>query len=385
MVHRNQLQKIPNIISKEVYMQWYSNFPEDIQQFILQLEKQPRFAEELAKFGYAVYQLNKKSISKKEFAEEIAVKALEMEPDNQQVRLHTEWVLDKKVPRWHFNIIQDKLRNDIYNKALLMFVKPESIVLEIGTGTGLLAMMAARAGAKKVYTCEMEPTVGQAAQENILKNNLQNQISVILKKSTELQIGVDLPEKADLLVSEITNSDLLGENILPIMDDAITRLLKKDAVILPNQIAVEGVLVSEISTILPFFNIQDIHGFDLSAFSRFKPLTYPIDKTNLKQIMPNALSEPLELLRFDFTIQKHFKEQIKTMEMQVNKTGKAYGMIKWILLQFTENLIYENKPPLESCWAPLLHIFPEPILVKKGESFPLCVRHNQKNIRVYPI
>ena len=384
MVLSGQLQKIPkNIMSKGVHMQWYNNFPEEIKQFILKLKKQPRFAEELAKFGYAVYQLYQKSSSKKELGEKIAVKALEMEPDNLQVRFHAEWVLEKKVPRWHFNIIKDELRNNIYDKALRKFVKQESIVLEIGTGTGLLAMMAAHAGAKKVYTCEMEPLVGQAARENILKNNLQDQISVILKKSTELKIGNDLPERADVLVSEITNNNLLGEYVLPIMEDAMTRLLKKDAVILPGQIAVRGALVGEISTILPFFNIQNIHGFDLSAFNRFKPLTYPIDKTNLKQIMPNALSEPLELLRFDFTSQKHFKEQTKTLKMPVNRTGKAYGLVKWILLQFTEDLIYENKPPLESCWAPILHIFPKPIPVTKGELFPLCVTHNQENIRIY--
>ena len=386
MVLPNQLQKIPkNIMSKEVYMQWYNDFPEDIQQFILKLKKHPRFAEELAKFGHAVYHLYEKTSSKKEIGKRIAVKALEMEPDNLQVRFHAEWALKKKVPGWHFNIINDQTRNDIYDRALRAFIKPNSIVLEIGTGTGLLAMMAARAGAQKVYTCEMEPLIAQAARENILKNNLQNQISVIPKKSTELRIGEDLPERADVLVSEITDSGLLGEDVLPVMEDAITRLVKKNAVLLPGQIAVQGVLVSEISTLLPLRDTQDINGFDLSAFNRFKPLTYPIDKTNLKHIMPNALSEAQELFRFDFTSQKHFSEQTKTLKMSINRTGKAYGLVKWILLQFTEDLIYENRPPLESCWAPILHIFPKPIPVKKGELFQLCVRHNQKNIRIYPI
>ncbi len=383
MILPNQLQKIPNIMSEEVYMQWYSNFPEDIQQFILQLEKQPQFAEKLARFGYAVYQLNQKSTSGKEFAEKIAIKALEMEPDNLQVRFHAEWAMQKKVPKWHFGIINDQMRNDTYDRALREFIKPNSIVLEIGTGTGLLAMMAARAGAKKVYTCEMEPLITQAARENILKNNLQDQISVIQKKSTELWIGEDLPERADVLVSEITDSGLLGEDVLPVMEDAMTRLVKKNAVLLPRQIAVQGVLVSEISTILPLRDTQDINGFDLSAFNRFKPLMYPINGAKLKQIMPNALSESMELLRFDLTSRKHVTEQNKTVKMPVTQSGKAFGLVKWIHLQFTEDLIYENRPPLESCWAPILHIFPKPIPVDKGQLFPLLVTHNKENIKIY--
>lgn len=365
-------------------MQWYNDFPEDIQQFIQQLKKRPRFAEELAKFGHAVYQLYQKSSSKKELGEKIAVKALEMEPDNLQVRFHAEWALKKKVPGWHFGIINDQMRNDTYDRALREFIKPNSIVLEIGTGTGLLAMMAARAGAKKVYTCEMEPLIAQAARENILKNNLQDQISVIQKKSTELRIGEDLPERADVLVSEITNSGLLGEDVLPVMEDAMTRLVKKNAVLLPRQIAVQGVLISEISTILPLRDTQDINGFDLSAFNRFKPLTCPIDRTSLKQVMPNTLSAPLELLRFDFTSQKHFTELSKTVKIPVSRTGKIYGLVKWIHLQFTEDLIYENRPPLETCWAPILHLFPKPISVEKGQLLPLCVVHKQRDIRIYP-
>ena len=362
----------------------YNDLPGDMQQFILQLKKRPRFAEKLAKYGHAVYQLYQNTSSKNRTGERIAIKAFEMEPDNLQVRFYAEWALKKKVPRWHFNIINDQMRNDIYDRALRKFIKPNSVVLEIGTGTGLLAMMAARAGAKKVYTCEIEPLIGQAARENILKNNLQDQVSVILKKSTELRIGEDLPEKADLLVSEITDSNLLGEYVLPIMEDAITRLVKKNAVILPGQSAVWGMLVSEIFTLPPLRDTQDINGFDLSAFNRFKPLTCPIDSANLKQVMPNALSAPLELLRFDFTSQKDFTEQSKTLRIPISRTGKAYGLVKWILLQFTENLVYENKPPLESCWTPILHIFPKPIPVEKGQLLPLCVTHNQKTITIFP-
>ncbi len=364
-------------------MQWYDNFPEDIKQFILKLKKHSLFVEELAKFGHAIYQLYENDSSKKKLGEELALKALEMEPDNLQVRFHTEWIMEKKVPKWHFKIINDQLRNAIYDKALREFIKPDSIVLEIGTGTGLLSMMAARAGAKKVYTCEMEPLVGQAARENIIKNNLQDRVSVILKKSTELRIGEDLPERADLLVSEIVDNNLLEENVLPTMEDAMVRLVKKNAVILPSQIATWGVLVSKIPTLLPFFNIQDVNGFDLSSFNRFKPLMYPINGAKLKQIMPNALSESVELLRFDLTSRKHLTEQNKTVKMPVTQSGKAFGLVKWIHLQFTEDLIYENRPPLESCWAPVLHIFPKPIPVDKGQLFPLLVTHNKENIKIY--
>src|SRR4051794_6332698 len=103
----------------------------------------------------------------KEAAVGLAARALALAPDHAEVRAIARGILSADVPSWHFAIIRDEPRNRAYEEALNRAVTPGSRVLEIGTGTGILAMMAARAGAAHVFTCEMEPAVALAARDVI--------------------------------------------------------------------------------------------------------------------------------------------------------------------------------------------------------------------------
>ena len=113
-------------------------------------------------------------------------------------------------------------------------------MFEIGTGTGLLAMLAARAGARHFYTCEAEQPVAEAARDIISRNGLSERITVIAKSAEKIRLVEDLPERADLFVAEIVDNSLLGERVLPLTELARARLLKPGAVLLPRAIAAMG-------------------------------------------------------------------------------------------------------------------------------------------------
>jgi type II protein arginine methyltransferase len=74
-----------------------------------------------------------------------------------------------RVPRWHFAMMNDEGRNQAFNAAIRNSVTSDSTVLEIGTGAGLLAMMAAKQGAT-VFTCESIPQLASLAEEVIQHN-----------------------------------------------------------------------------------------------------------------------------------------------------------------------------------------------------------------------
>src|SRR5438128_356977 len=96
------------------------------------------------------------------------------------------------------SMIADRLRLDAYSEALRRAIKPGVVVLDIGTGTGIFALLACRFGARKVYAVEPDDAI-EVAREVAAANRYQQRIEFIQELSTR----VALPERADVIVSDI--------------------------------------------------------------------------------------------------------------------------------------------------------------------------------------
>ena len=139
----------------------------------------------------------------------------------------------------HIRMLNDIERTKRYQQAIFNTVTATDIVLDIGTGTGVLATMAAKAGAKHVYAVEQSNLAG-LAKEVFANNGFANKITLIEGKSTD----IELPGKADILVSEIVGNDPLQENILPTTSDALSRLLKPGARLIPARLQIYALAIS---------------------------------------------------------------------------------------------------------------------------------------------
>ena len=127
-------------------------------------------------------------------------------PDDEDIDFMLRLQFSSIAPAWHIPMVNDEERNQAYDLALRRAVKPGDTVLEIGTGSGLVAMMAARAGAGKVVTCEVLPLIADIAREVVAKNGLSERITVLTRKSTQLQVGTDLAH-GDLHVADRLGRD----------------------------------------------------------------------------------------------------------------------------------------------------------------------------------
>lgn len=101
-------------------------------------------------------------------------------------------------------------------------------VLDIGTGTGLLAMLAVRHGADSVVACEMFAPVAACASKIIEENGFSSKIKLVNKHSTSLTVGPDgdLTFKANILVSEVFDTELIGEGAIQTFNHAHAVLLE---------------------------------------------------------------------------------------------------------------------------------------------------------------
>lgn len=135
-------------------------------------------------------------------------------------------------PRIHVVMLRDEPRTAGYLAAIRELVGPDDVVLDIGTGTGVLAVAAAEAGARQVYAIEANPETARYARALIDGSPCRDRIELINGWSTEVQ----LPERCDLLVSEMIGDDPLDEDIVAMTADAMERHLKPNARLIPKRL-----------------------------------------------------------------------------------------------------------------------------------------------------
>ena len=316
---------------------------------------------------------------KREDREQLACLAREAAPGNYRVRLLTQWIDRRQAPLWHFSIIDDGARNQVYAKALEYHVKPGMTVFEIGTGTGILAMLAARAGAGHVYTCERRPEVAEAAREIIAANGFADRVTVIAKSADDLVLGEDMPERADLFVAEIVDNSLLGEMVIPLTELARQRFLKPDAILLPHTVSAIGYLVAAGGHGYRW-RMTEALGFDLSAFNRFAPMEVNAGETG-GDVDP--LGPPTELLRVDLR-QDQSPELSLDLELAADRDGLAEGVMRWLHLDFGGGITFENSPPTASAWFPQIHVLPEARQVKAGERLDFELYRSRERLMLFP-
>ncbi|CAK9046403.1 tRNA(Met) cytidine acetyltransferase TmcA, partial [Durusdinium trenchii] len=111
--------------------------------------------------------------------------------------------------------------NAAYDAALRAVGRAPELVLDLGAGTGLLAALACQAHPScRAVACEVYERCAHVAGLVLKENGLQERVKVVNKVASDLEVGEDLPRKADLCIFELFDSQLLGESILPILRDA---------------------------------------------------------------------------------------------------------------------------------------------------------------------
>ncbi|MEO8259982.1 MAG: 50S ribosomal protein L11 methyltransferase [Acidobacteriota bacterium] len=314
----------------------------------------------------------------KERAADLAARALALAPDDGEIRAIAGEILSADVPSWHFVIVRDEPRNLAYEEALRRAVTPGSRVLEIGTGTGLLAMMAARAGAAHVFTCEMEPAVALAARDVIARNGLSERITVLSKRSTDVD-PAELGALADILVSETVSNDMLAEDTLPSLADAIARLVKPGGRVIPARGRVRVALAHEVR--MESRRIGVISGFDLSSFNR---LAGPCYQVVVGSPQLQLRSDAADLFHFDFQSGGPWSEQRSRVEVRAHG-GPVNGIVQWIALDMDEVGRYENQPgpTATSSWAALFHPFPTAVESRPAQACTIRARHDSTALRIW--
>ena len=298
------------------------------------------------------------------------------DPGHLAARLGAEWTLGQLVPLWHVPMMNERERNEAYRDGLAAVVGPDLEVFEIGTGSGLLAMIAARLGARAVRTCEAVPLIADTARAIVARNGLQDRVTVLSKPSHAVRVGEDLPEKADVLVHEIFSSELLGEAVLPAIEDAKARLLKPGGAVMPRAASIVVALVGG-EALGRHLHVDRVLDFDLGPFNAIYPKKVPLQREDLA---PRLLSDDVEAFRFDFAGASRFPAERRTLRLVATGDGTCHGVVQWLRVDLAPGVAYENhpsRPRAVANWQPTVFAFDAPLRLARGDTVTIEAAHDR--------
>ena len=229
------------------------------------------------------------------------------------------------------NMTLDLRRNQAYYEALKEVITPESVVLDLGAGLGILGLLAAQLGAKKVYLVEPEDVIA-VAKEIVAQNGCSDRVSCLQGKIED----IELPEPVDVIISVFTGNFLLQEDLLPSLFHARDKYLKPDGVMIPQGAVMEAVPVS-----LPEFYQEHIGcwsephlGINHSAARRYVNQAIYFERQQLSQ--GEYLAEPAKLLEIDFYTAQDTNCDVERV-YEVNSSELCHGWVGWFTMQLGDN------------------------------------------------
>lgn len=282
-------------------------------------------------------------------------------------------------PVEHARMLHDDRRTGDYLASIAAAVRPGNVVLDIGTGSGVLAVAAARAGARQVYAVEASD-IAHVAQQVFEVNGVQDRVTLIPGWSRQ----VELPERADLLVAEVIGNEPLEEEILETTLDARSRLLLPDARLIPHTLTLLARPV-----VLPEAELRQ-RAFGRSAVERwqslydvdFEPLldaalpapVHTITEGEVVSTWPPA-GPPVVLATLDLARLENPSVEA-SVDLVVDQPGRVNAVAITFRAGLYEGICHTLDPwawPASS-WATSVWVLPDPIDVPSGSALRVHYR-----------
>ncbi|CAL8263042.1 unnamed protein product [Merluccius merluccius] len=206
----------------------------------------------------------------------------------------------------HEEMLKDEVRTLTYRNSMYhnKHVFKDKVVLDVGSGTGILSMFAAKAGAKHVYGIECS-SISEYSERIIKSNHLHSVITIFRGKVEEVELPV---EEVDIIISEWMGYCLFYESMLNTVIFARDKWLKPGGLMFPDRAALYVVAIEDRQ--YKDFKIhwwENVYGFDMTCIRNVAMKEPLVDIVDSKQVVTNSCLVKRDL---DFTFELDFKGQL---------------------------------------------------------------------------
>merc|ERR1712045_764197 len=272
----------------------------------------------------------------------------------------------------HFGIHEEMLKDEVrtltyrnsmyHNKHLFK----DKIVLDVGCGTGILSMFAAKAGAKHVYGVDMSGIVVQA-QKIVSTNGLADKVTIIRGKIEEIALPV---EKVDVIISEWMGYCLFYESMLDSVLYARDKWLAPDGLMFPDRATLYVCAIEDRQYKDDKINWwDDVYGFDMSCIKKVALQEPLVDVVDRNQVVTNSC-----LLK-EIDIRTCTKDDIpfdSPFSLQIKRNDYAQALVTFFNIEFTKchkRVGFSTAPEAPyTHWKQTVFYFDEAITARKGEE-----------------
>lgn len=270
---------------------------------------------------------------------------------------------------YHRTLIADKIRNDAFYTALKKVIVPgKTVVADIGCGTGLLGLMAAKLGARDVFLFETAEIAGVAAK--LLKANRARNCHLIPCHSTEFTDRLAV----DVIVSETLGNYALEENIVSTLNDARKRFLNKGGVVIPANITQYAcpVIAPRFENELRAWREVD-HAIDFAAAEVMSRNNVYVRTIGRAELLDNgktaAVWDNIDLTRDTKSTRKGEASWCS------KSTETIYGFAVWWTADLGSGIALSTGPAApRTHWEQLYFPLQQPIPVMAGETISVMLR-----------
>ena len=283
----------------------------------------------------------------------------------------------------HEEMLKDKVRTGSYQKSILenKDIFKDKIVLDIGSGTGILSFFAAQAGAKHVYGIEFAD-IADFSIDIIKKNNMEDKITIIKSKVEDAKLPVD---KVDIILSEWMGYFLLYESMLDCVLYARDKWLKKDGYMFPDRATMFLAGIEDKNYKHRKINSwNNIYGFNMNCIKEAAIAEPLIDNCTEEYIISSTCKI------YDIDLYKIKKEELDFMsgyEIEFDCDECFNGLVSWFNVSFNKvrNKVTLPTGPYDkpTHWKQVVFYIEDNVYVKKGEKLKgnIAVIKDRNNFR----
>jgi Ribosomal protein L11 methyltransferase (PrmA)/PRMT5 oligomerisation domain len=256
------------------------------------------------------------------------------------------------------NMLSDTLRMEKFKKAIFETVKRGDVVIDLGTGTGIFAVWAAQAGARKVFAVE-ETDMAGVAESVVAENGLQKTISIYRANSSK----VCFPEPADVLIAEIVGHFFFEEGIVEYVADVRNKLLKSPARIIPCAASIFLVPV-ELGN-----HFQEVSFWKTFSDPKLSCVSQKASNTAyVESVFPSQLlSSAMKIFELEATT---WESEVRTAEFEVviQRDGILDALAGWFELQLSVTTCIATSPSDPAThWKQCIFPLDKPVFVSAGD------------------